>query len=217
LLYNNFVNRPGDVFSFWFIEVYVQVHLLLALLLSWRSLHEPLRKHAYASSVVALLVSALASLTIPLVWNTEHLGDLLPHFALWYFFLGWCALFATQRWQRWLNTLFILGLSLLIMPGTSRGTWIIIGGLFLNWMPPVRLPIPLARGISTLASASLYIYVSHFVILEPFGRAFPRLGFLGQVLFAWLVGIVFWWCFERTWQVGRRLLERPRAAQPKPA
>lgn len=216
LMYNNFV-KPPEVFSYWFIEVYVQIHLLLALALSVQALHAPLRKHAYSSSVVALLSSALASVTIPLFWNTEHLSDLLPHFALWYFFLGWCALFATRRWQRWLNTALILGLSLAIMPGTSRGVWIIVGGLFLNWMPPVRLPIPLARAVSTLAAASLYIYVSHFVILEPFGRAFPRLGAVGQVLFAWLVGIVFWYAFERAWQAGKRLLDRPRSPQPKPA
>jgi acyl-CoA synthetase (AMP-forming)/AMP-acid ligase II len=217
LLYNNFLNPPGEIFSYWFIEVYVQVHLLLALILSWHAVHAPLRKHAYMSSVVALTLSALASMTIPLIWNTEHLGDLLPHFALWYFFLGWCALFATQRWQRWLNTALIIAVPLAIMPGTSRGTWIMVGGLFLNWMPAVRLPIPLARAISTLAAASLYIYVSHWLILEPFGRAFPSLGFVGQVVFAWLVGILFWWCFERAWQVARRWHERPRAAAVRQA
>jgi acyl-CoA synthetase (AMP-forming)/AMP-acid ligase II len=216
LLYNNFL-KPPEVFSYWFIEVYVQVHLLLALALSWPLLHAPLRKHAYASSVVAVLCSALASVTIPLFWNTQHLGDLLPHFALWYFFLGWCALFATQRWQRWLNSALVVGLSLAILPGTSRGLWIIGGGLFLNWMPPLRLPIPLARAVSTLASASLYIYISHWVILVPFERALPSLGAPGQVVFAWLVGIVFWYAFERAWQVGKRLLDRPRTPQPKPA
>jgi peptidoglycan/LPS O-acetylase OafA/YrhL len=212
LLYNNFI-KPADVYSYWFIEVYVQVHLLLALLLSIRALRAPLRRHAYASSVVALLASAVACLSIPLVWNTKHLADLLPHFALWYFFLGWCALFAEKRWQRWLNTALIVGLTFAILPGTSRGTWILIGSLFLNWAKPVRLPIPLARGISTLASASLYIYISHFLILEPFAHLFPSLGFVGQVLFSWLVGIAFWFAFERTWQAGQRLLlsSRPDA------
>lgn len=216
LMYNNFLNPP-EVFSYWFIEVYVQVHVLLALLLASRAVRAPLAKHAYTSSVVAVLVSALASMVIPLFWNTQHLYDLLPHFALWYFFLGWCALFAEARWQRWLNTALIVGLSLWIMPGTSRGNWIIAGGLFLNWARPVRLPIPLARALSTLASASLYIYVSHWVILEPFGRAFPSLGFAGQVVFAWLVGILFWYGFERAWQAGRRLLERQRSPEPRPA
>jgi acyl-CoA synthetase (AMP-forming)/AMP-acid ligase II len=216
LLYNNFVKPPG-VYSYWFIEVYVQVHLLLALLLSIRALHAPLRRHGYASSVVALLLSALACVSIPLVWNTQHLADLLPHIALWYFFLGWCALFAEKHWQRWLNTALIAGITLAILPGTSRGIWILLGSLYLNWAKPVRLPIPLARGISTLASASLYIYISHFLILEPFARLFPSLGFVGQLLFAWLVGIAFWFGFERAWQAGQRLLERTRSLRARTA
>jgi acyl-CoA synthetase (AMP-forming)/AMP-acid ligase II len=214
LLYNNFI-KPPDVYSYWFIEVYVQVHVLLALLLSIRALHGPLRRHAYASSVVALIASAAACVGIPLVWNTEHLADLLPHIALWYFFLGWCALFADKRWQRWLNTALIVGLTLAILPGTSRGNWILIGGLYLNWAKPVRLPIPLARAISTLASASLYIYISHFLILEPFARLFPSLGFIGQLLFSWLVGIAFWFVFERAWQAGQNILNRQGAKSAK--
>lgn len=213
LLFNNFI-KPADVYSYWFIEVYVQVHLLLALLLSIRALHPLLRRQAYTSSVVALVLSALACLGIPLVWDTKHLADLLPHIALWYFFLGWCALFAEKRWQRWLNTAFIVGLTLAILPGTSRGHWILLGSLYLNWARPVRLPIPLARGISTLASASLYIYISHFLVLEPFARVFPSLGFAGQLAFSWLVGVAFWFVFERAWQAGQRLLLRPRRPQP---
>ena len=92
-----------------------------------------------------------------------------------------------------------------------------MGGLFLNWAKPVRLPIPLARAISTLASASLYIYISHWLVLEPFARLFPWLGAPGQVVCAWLVGIGFYFATERAWQVGRRLLERPQAPQANPA
>ena len=120
-------------------------------------------------------------------------------------------------WQRWLNSALIVGLPLLFFPGSSRAAWITFGGLFLNWAPAVNLPTPLARAVTTVASASLYIYISHFLILEPFARLFPSLGFVGQLLFCWLVGIAFWFTFERAWQAGQRLLERPRRAQPTPA
>jgi hypothetical protein len=81
----------------------------------------------------------------------------------------------------------------------------------------VRLPVPLARGISTLASASLYIYISHWLVLEPFARLFPSLGFVGQVVFAWLVGVGFWFCFERAWQLARRLLDPQKSPRVRPA
>ena len=214
LFYNNFVSAPGG-FNYWFIEVYVQVHLLLALVLSIPAARYWLQRRPYASSIAAVFTAAFACVTIPLVWNTEHLGNLLPHFALWYFLLGWCTHFSTRTWQRWLNSVFIVCLSLGLLPGTSRGTWIILGGLFLNWAKPVRLPVPLARAVSTLASASLYIYISHWLVLEPFKRALPSLGFVGQVVCAWLVGIAFWLIVERGWMLLRRLRDRATRAEPR--
>jgi hypothetical protein len=211
LLFNNFVTPPGEIFSYWFIEVFVQVHLLLALALTSHWLRTRLRDHAYTTSVALVIASALGTFLWPLLWNTEHLGNLLPHFALWYFLIGWCTLFGQQRWQRWLNSVLIVGLPLLIMPGSSRALWITFGGLFLNWAPSLNLPTPLARTITTVASASLYIYISHFLILEPVGKMFPAAGFLGQVAVALAVGVAFWFCFERLWQLTRGLTGRRTA------
>jgi acyl-CoA synthetase (AMP-forming)/AMP-acid ligase II len=215
LLFNNFT-KPPDVFSYWFIEVFVQIHLLLALALSSQKVRSLLREHAYVTSVVLVLLSALGSVLLQRLWNTEHLADLLPQHALWYFLLGWCAVFGRQSWQRWLNTGLIVGLALLLLPGSSRAVWIIAGGLFLNWAPPLRLPAFAARSVSTLASASLYIYVTHFLVLGPFGNAFPSAGFIGQFLAALLVGVAFWFCFEQAWQATRRILLR-RAPQTEVA
>ena len=158
---------------------------------------------AYPTSVVLVLMSALCSAVSPLLWNTKHLGNLLPQFALWYFLIGWCALFARERWQRWLNSALIVGLPLLFFPGSSRAAWITFGGLFLNWAPAVHLPTPLARAVTTVASASLYIYISHFLILESVGNLLPAAGFLGQIVVALAVGVAFWFCFERLWQWAR--------------
>jgi acyl-CoA synthetase (AMP-forming)/AMP-acid ligase II len=215
LLFNNF-SRPPEVFSYWFIEVFVQIHLLLALALLSQKARALLKAHAYVTSLVLVALSALGSVLLQRLWNTDHLGNLLPQHALWYFLLGWCALFGKQRWQRWVNTGLIVGLALLLLPGSSRSVWIIAGGLFLNWAPPLRLPALAARGISTLASASLYIYVTHFLVLGPFGNAFPSAGFMGQLAAALLVGVTFWFVFERAWQAARRILSR-RALQPEVA
>jgi hypothetical protein len=209
LLFNNFVRQPGEVFSYWFIEVYTQVHLLLALGLTSSWLRTRLKEHAYSTSAALMIAAALLSLVLPRLWNTEHLGNLLPQFALWYFLLGWCTLFAERAWQRWLNSALIVLFPLLIMPGSSRALWITFGGLFLNWAPPLMLPVAVARTITTVASASLYIYISHFLILEPVGRLFPAAGFVGQVLAALAVGVGFWFCFDRLWQLAQGLLRRP--------
>lgn len=208
LLVNNFVNTPGEVFSFWFIEVYVQLHLLLAVVLTSSRVRALLGGHAYAASLGALVGSALLSAGSRWVWDTTHLGDLLPHHSLWYFLLGFCVLFARERWQRWLNTALVIALPLWFVPGSSRAVWIIFGGLVLSWARPVDLPTGVARAVSALASASLYIYVSHFLVLEPVARAFPSAGFIGQLVAALAVGVGLWLAFEQFWRRARALQER---------
>lgn len=210
-LYHNYLNTP-NVFSLWFIEVFVQLHLILALLLCIPQVRLALKRSPWEASIVALAASALVSIFVPLVWDTEYLFNLLPHELMWYFFLGWCLLFAKQPWQRWTNTacVIVAAAALAISRGFpySLPLWILFGGLFLNWAPTLRLPTVVVRAISSIASASLYIYISHFLVLEPAGKLFPRGGALGEAVAGIAVGLVFWLCFERVWQFCARLVKR---------
>jgi acyl-CoA synthetase (AMP-forming)/AMP-acid ligase II len=214
LFYNNLVGLP--VLSFWFIEVFVQIHLVLALTLAVPAVRRTLQRDAWAASTVALGSSLLISQLAPLVWNTQALHNLVPQHLIWYFFLGWCLLFAKHVWQRWVNTAIILCLAVALgavsAPPDSHGLWIFAGGLFLNWSPSLYLPQSMARVASVLASSSLYIYTSHFLILEPIARLLPKSGYWGPVVGALLVGIAFWYCFEAFWQWGMRQIHRLKTA-----
>ena len=215
LLIENYFNRP-EVFHLWFIEVFVQTHIILALLLCLAPVREALRRTPWEASIVALLASAAISAWVPLVWNTDYLYNLVPHKVLWYFFTGWCILFAQKTWQRWVNSACVVAIAVLLRDGNglpgSESLWILFGGLFLNWAPTLRLPTLLVRGISAVASASLYIYISHFLTMGPVGAIFPRGGAIGESVGAILIGIGFWLVFERAWQWagtrGRALRQR---------
>ena len=213
LLIENYFNRP-DIFHLWFIEVFVQTHIILALLLCIAPVRQALRRTPWAASIVALLASAAISALVPLVWNTDYLFNLVPHKVLWYFFTGWCILFAQKTWQRWVNSACVVAIAILLsdghgLPG-SESLWILLGGLFLNWAPVMRMPTPVVRGISAVASASLYIYVSHFLTIDPVGKIFPRGGTIGESVGAIVIGIGFWLVFERAWQLAWRLAGRIR-------
>ena len=212
-LYNNYLKLP--VLSFWFIEVFVQIHLILALLLLIPPIRQKLRSNAWATSVVALVISTLLTRVMPYVWNTDHIWNRVPHHVIWYFFLGWCIFFAKHQWQRWVNTALIVVIGVmqgaLQLPPDSRGLWIIAGGLFLNWSPSIQLPTLVVRAISALAAASLYIYTSHMLILEPVSRVLPQTGYWGQVTGAILGGLIFWYCFETSWQLADKLFRRKKA------
>ena len=215
LLFHNYTGNH-EVFSYWFIEVFVQVHLILAALLCLAPVRAALRGSPWASSMVALVASALVSVLVPLVWNTDHLYNLVPHKVMWYFFMGWCLLFASSPAQRWANAACIAVIAVVLsngqLPPDSQSIWVLFGGLFLNWAPTFKLPTPLVKGISAVASASLYIYVSHFLVQEPAGRLLPAAGPLGQSVVAIVAGLVFWLAFEKAWQLAHRLLQRRRTA-----
>lgn len=210
-LFHNFLGTP-PTFSLWFIEVFVQMHLILALLLCIAPIRAVLQRSPWESSMAALAISTLINLLSPFVWDTDYLYNLLPHRLIWYFFLGWCLLFAKQGWQRWVNTACVVtaffGLAVSGGPSYSSALWILFGGLFLNWAPALRLPTAMVRGLSAVASASLYIYVSHFLVQEPAARLFPRGGALGAAFAGIVVGLLYWLFFERVWQLGARLVKR---------
>lgn len=210
LFYENFINDP-DVLSFWFIEIYLQLHLLVAVALMSRWVRSALRDQAYVVSLAAVLVSALATFIVPQFWNTDHLRNLVPHFAMWFFVVGWCILFAKRPWERWLTSGLVIALAAAQYPVASKAMWILIGGLYLHLAPPLRLPATLARAVGTLASASLFIYVSHLPLLGPVSRRIPWAGKVGAVIVALVAGVIFWFCVDRAWRLGRRFVG-PRLA-----
>ena len=211
LLYENFLNTPG-VFGYWFVDVFVQIHLLLALLLMVPAFRDAVRRKPWSSSVAALMFSALLGDGMELVWNTEPLFHLVPQWVIWYFFMGWCFLFARQVWQRWLNTVMLLVLSLRFASGAGlwsvQTLWFLAGGCFLNWAPTIRLPSALVRFISAIASASLYVYISHFLVHEPFRQLFPWLSDFARSFVEIAAGMVFWKAFEGAWQRCARIASR---------
>jgi hypothetical protein len=211
LLFHNFLNKPG-VFGFWFIEVFVQMHLMLACLLWFPRIRAHLQRNPWAASMAAMVVSACLSLLSPLVWDTSALFNLVPHLLLPFFLLGWCLLFAHTARQRWANALT----ALVVVAATSASQhtaisgslWLMCGALFLNWAPVFRMPTWLVRSLGAIASASLYIYVSHFVTYVPVLNAFPGLGAVAASAVQIALGLAYWFCFEKVWLAAAQLVKR---------
>jgi hypothetical protein len=85
---------------------------------------------------------------------------------------------------------------------------VLAGIVLVVWIPNVTVPRPLQRFVALIASASLYIYLTHWQVFPPIARAHgPAVAVIG----ASLVGVVVW-C------VARRVIDRSeralRAARP---
>ena len=83
----------------------------------------------------------------------------------------------------------------------ERELIIILGLLAVIWIPAVRLPRPLVKVVTPLAAASLFIYLTHFLVYPPIRDA-------GHEWLSWAaslaVGVAVWWL----WEAGARLVRR---------
>ena len=83
---------------------------------------------------------------------------------LWLFALGWAFARARTTPQR----LALSALTILTVPGYFGEPWreatLIAGILVLAWLPAIPLPAVLHRPMAVLASASLFAYVTHWVV-----------------------------------------------------
>lgn len=201
LLVSNFLDP--DLGGFWFIEVWLQTYVLLFVVLSLPPLAKLLRDKPLVAALGALAAGVVLRLVLPLVWNTEHLFNRLPHFTFWAFALGWViALFGQAR--PWLVTALVLLLAPTLSLGVGPKLWVTLGGLALLWLPPLRLPSALASVLSWVSAASLYIYIAQGFFFS-FGERllpglFPFSGFLLAVTGGGLLraGADHGWAFLRS-------------------
>lgn len=130
------------------------------------------------------------------------------HAVAWFFALGWAAQRASTPWRK----VLVLLLGLLLIPGffdhVSREVVIGVGFLLLLLVPRVPVPRPLARVVGLIASASLYIYLTHYVLIPGLLDHLPPLVVTGIGL---LLGVLSWLVVERCAALLVRLRARGRA------
>ena len=87
----------------------------------------------------------------------------------------------------------------------AREFVMVLGLLAVIWIPAVRLPRPVVRIVTPLAAASLFIYLTHFLVYPPIRDA-------GYEWLSWAislaVGVVVWWLWEAGARVARRTADR---------
>lgn len=198
---------------FWFIEVVLLLVVGAGLLASVPRVMALERRHRFRLAA-ALAAAAL----VPRAWATatSYDGDVIHSslFVAWLFMGGWAAAVARTRLQR------AVAAGLLVagawdLTGDAQRDLIIIGGLLaLVWLPTVPWPRALVGVTGTLASASLYVYLTHWQVYPHLEHRWP----LGGLLVSLVVGVLAWRVVERvpgwTQRVRRR---RPHYAPEQPA
>jgi hypothetical protein len=92
---------------------------------------------------------------------------LAPHRVAWLFALGWAAQRADSNARR----VLVSSIAVTAVPGffdePLRDAVVLVGLLALVWVRTLSIPRHAVRVIGVLASASLYIYLTHFQVYLP--------------------------------------------------
>ncbi|MBV9922287.1 MAG: hypothetical protein JOY78_15750, partial [Pseudonocardia sp.] len=131
---------------------------------------------------------------------------------LWLFALGWMIQRAATTAQRWLTVAVTLVLVPTFFGADALRTVIVVGGLLLLlFRPTLTVPRVVASAVTTVAAASLGIYLTHFGVLPLSASGFPP---VVVVVVAITVGIAATWALE---SLLRCITRRWRAHGPAPA
>ncbi|GAA5123313.1 AMP-binding protein [Haloechinothrix salitolerans] len=191
LVHNYLGTSPAN--GYWFVEVLVQTLLLLSLLFAIPAVRRFERRHPFLMPLVVLAVSLTGRL---FVGDMAHFFDwaLTTHAMLWFFALGWLVF----RARTWPQQLVVVAAALVTVPGffddLAREGIVLVGLVLVLFVPRLRVPRVLVAPIGLIASASLYIYLTHYVLLPGMLAIASRLVVTAAGI---ALGVAVWFIVER--------------------
>lgn len=147
---------------FYFAEIYVQLFLLSALLLSSARIRAVFDRQPFLGAVALVFVAEVLRIAIGHYWDTNYLFQRVPQYFAGAFALGMVvALARTQREK--LFTLALLAMYSFPRWGLEWSTLLFGGGLLLTlYVPTLKVPFFVKSVVAEVASASIFIYLIHY-------------------------------------------------------
>jgi hypothetical protein len=165
-LVNHYFGPPRwtETWNFWFVESLVAILLAMLALLAIPAVRQFERRHSLLLPALLLAVGLLVRYDV-FGWGDVAMRYGRPYMIFWLFALGWLAQRAQTTWQRVeVSVVVAVTLTGYFPDEPVRGVVVQAGLLMLIWLrtlPVPRLTAPLWRG---LAAASLWIYLTHWVV-----------------------------------------------------
>lgn len=173
LVSNWFPESVVGTFTYWYIEVLLQMILIIGFALSFERVRKTVMSNPFRNLVIATCVLAVADILInAYLFDATALYDRVPQHYLAIMVLGMAIHYANSSVQKWVVsavTVIVLGgQDLLVIYGPHqldiRGYVDIAlpAVLVVIWVKSIPVPGLIARGLALIASSTLYIYLTHF-------------------------------------------------------
>ncbi|MDQ0895342.1 AMP-binding protein [Agromyces ramosus] len=191
LLMNNVVSDDTgwtEQWHFWFLEAIVWSIVGVAVLLLVPVFDRLERRRGFA---VALALVA-ATLTLRYVVAGGIVASSPTRYAipgvLWLIAIGWLIARATTTTQRLLATAIVLATVPGFFDDPAREALIVVGLVLLTWVRSLPVPAVLAGLVGAIASASMFVYLTHWQVYPPIEEVSPALA----VVASFAVGLLVW-------------------------
>jgi len=190
-LANHYFGPPRwtETWNFWFVEALVEILLAMLALLAIPAVRRFERRHSVLMPALLLAAGLLVRYDV-FNWGDVAMRYGRPHMIFWLFALGWLAQRTQTTWQKVaISVVVAVTLTGYFPDEPVRGLVVQVGLLMLIWLPTLPVPqltAPLLRG---LAAASLWIYLTHWVVwpLLLDRLALPRLLVVAGCLLAGMI------------------------------
>lgn len=199
----------SDQWHFWFLEALVWAVLGLAALFAVPRVHALERRRPYAFAMVVLVVALVVRYAAAGgVTADSPLFYSLPGVA-WLIALGWLVARSRTTTSRLVASVVVLATVPGFFGDPMREAVVIVGLGLLVWATSLPVPAFLAGAFGTVASASMFVYLTHWQVYPPIEEVSPPLA----IAASFAVGIAAWWGWNRAaaW-VGARRSRRTGAA-----
>ncbi|WP_167137587.1 AMP-binding protein [Diaminobutyricimonas sp. TR449] len=194
LLVNNVVaggGRWSGQWQFWFLEAAVWALLGLALLFAVRPIDRLERRYPWAFAVVLLGAALAARLALTGV-EADGIERYTVAIVLWCLALGWVIARADTAGKRVAVSAAVVAATTGFFGDPVREAVVIVGLLLLIWVPRLRLPRSIVPVVRLLAGASLFIYLTHWVVYPAWEESAPWIG----TALSMIVGVAAWYCYR---------------------
>jgi len=191
LISNWFDSREYHIAYYYFAEIYMQLLLVIAALLSIPKLREMLASRPMITCTALIVVAMVVSGLVEQVWDTTYLYHRTPIWYLWTIGAGMLMASARDKPSR-VAAMAIIAVAVLMHHGfTSASAYILGGTALVLFVPEIPVPAWVKMGVGEVAASSMFMYLSHFQVKSLITRLFhgpmPWLALFAAIGF----GIVF--------------------------
>jgi len=165
----------------WYVELLIQIMVIMAALFSFRRVRRLAHDHQFLFGTIGAALAFLVAVVSSRAWSTEHLFNRVPQVWLWMYFLGIAVAKAPSRKARLLLVGMFVGMHA-FHSGLKIWPFPLIAAPFVILVDRVKIPTRLDFVAKQVATASLFIYMTHFQLGRVAEKAGIRHPFLASLV-----------------------------------